>query len=201
MQEEQAAQAAFTIGVDHQDGAQRRGSIEVADGQMGMRYEVVKAVAVRDGPSNTAQEFKVGELSAGAVVTAIELGTTTDGSMRIRIDESGGSDGRVKGWVNLTTKLGSPLLRPLSGQPQLLPPSPSVGADSAAAAAAAWQMRATLDSAERKLSQLGELVQERDRLQQLKQQRALRQAATATPFSPERAAPEAEAEAAGTSTP
>ena len=39
-------------------------------------YEVLKAVAVRDGPANTAQDFKVGELAPGDVVEALELGTT-----------------------------------------------------------------------------------------------------------------------------
>ena len=53
----------------------------------GTRYVAVRQVAVRDGPSNSTQEFKVGELSAGTVVTALELGTASDGSLRIRIRE------------------------------------------------------------------------------------------------------------------
>ena len=90
-----------------------------------MMYEVLKAVAVRDGPANTAQDFKVGELAPGDVVEALELGTTVralhfplshsfshtnlkspcaeqkDGSMRIRVDCQDGSECPVAGWSTI----------------------------------------------------------------------------------------------------
>ena len=118
-------------------------------GSTGMLYQVVKAVAVRDGLANTAQDFKVGQLAPGEVVEALELGTTQDGSLRIRIDCSD-RDSPVTGWVNLTTKLGSSLLRPL--------------ADGAEATA----FDSALDAAERNLEDLDASVTERDALLSLK---------------------------------
>ena len=64
---------------------------------------------MRDGPSNSAQDFAVGELKAGQIVEALEHGSAPDGSLRIRVEV-----GELRGWVNLSTKLGASLLVPLS---------------------------------------------------------------------------------------
>lgn len=118
-------------------------------------------------------------MQAGEVVSALELDTTADGSLRIRVDHASAT-GQLAGWVNLTTQYGATLLRPLNGAAGSSPsasssreqqPSRRAGASPSAAPSMGTEgmgMQGALLSAEHKLAQLDATVSERNQLLQLK---------------------------------
>ena len=163
-------------------------ALSPSSGGTGMMYEVLKAAAVRDGPANTAQDFKVGELAPGDVVEALELGTTKDGSLRIRVDCQD-AEFPVAGWVNLNTHSGTVLLRPLkdgaspSPKRRAAPPSPStvapVETSSPTPNVAFQEFTEVLGTTAQDLDSWNATLRERDALMALKAQRTPQAAPTA----------------------